>query len=589
MLVCFAVVGAGEAWADVPYDPAIKLEGLDDDKLLDSLKDISQLVALKKKVPETRAALQRRIEDDVQRLVSVMEAAGYWQAQIDDTVDADKSPAMVTVTVKPGPLFHVAKIIFQLPSGAPAELPDTLGAKSLGLAVGDPAKSSVVAAVDGKIINAYGQRGQPFARTDRHAVIDVATATMDVTYIIDPGPRARFGKVTIDGLKSLNRTVVERRIGWREGALFDTREVEKTRQSLVTSGLFSAVEIKHRDAPDPDGTIPLTFALTEAPHHSVGAGVGYNTNYRAGVRGFWEDRNLFGNAETLRLSAGVAQRQIGAAANFRRPDIWWNGLDFVSNVELLRQETDAYNSRRASAYAGFEERSYAPYVFGGGLLLEQAKLTTDEPGRDEDYLLLGLPLYARRDTTDNLLDPTKGSRASLTLTPYHSLMESGPGGKDVNFVSSRLQASLYQQLGPTDRWILAGYGAIGSIVGAGLDAIPLDKRLYAGGAGSVRGFGYQLAGPLDSYDKPTGGRSSLELGGEVRYRITETIGIVPFVDAGNVYSAVLPNSAQLFYSAGIGLRYYTAIGPVRVDVAAPLNKRSTDGPVQFYVSLGQAF
>lgn len=584
-------LGATVAAADVPYDVEIKLQGLDDDALLDTLKDNSQLIALKKKKkPETEAALQRRIDDDRTRLRDAMEAAGYWQATIEDKIDAKKKPAEVTVTVKPGPLFHFAKIAFLLPSGAPAALVDRLGAERLGLKPGDPAKSAPVAAADARIVDAYGHRGQPFARiVDRHAVIDVATATMTVTYTIDPGPAARFGKATVQGLTTLDRDVVDRRIAWHEGATFDTRQVEQTRRKLVATGLFSAVEIKHADAPDADGAVPMTIALTEAPHHSVGAGVGYNTNYRAGLRGFWEDRNLFGDAETLRLSAGVAQRQIGAAANFRRPDLWWNGVDFVANVEALRQETDAYNSRRADAYAGLEARLFEPYVFGGGVLIDGAKLTTDEPGRDEDYLLLGLPLYGRRDTTDDLLDPTKGSRLSLTVTPYHSLMNTGVGGAGANFVSSRLQGSLYRELGASNTWIVAGYGALGSIVGADLGAVPLDKRLYAGGAGSVRGFGYQLAGPLDSYDKPTGGRSSVEFGGELRYRFTETFGIVPFFDAGNVYPSAAPESLKLFYSAGIGLRYYTAIGPVRVDVATPINKRSTDAPVQFYVSLGQAF
>lgn len=591
LIVGLSCARLAAAAADVPYDVEIKLDGLDDDALLGTLKDSSQLIALKKKKkPETRAALQRRVDDDKTRLRGVMEAAGYWQATIEGKVDTETSPAKVTVTVKPGALFHLAKLVFQLPSGAPAELIDRLGAETLGLKAGDPAASAAVAAADAKIVDAYGHQGQPFARvTDRHAIIDVATATMDVTYTVDPGPAARFGRVTVDGLTTLDRDVVERHVAWHEGATFDTRLVEQTRQSLIATGLFSAVEVRLPDAPDGDGTVPMAIVLTEAPHHSVGAGVGYNTNYRAGVRGFWEDRNLLGDAESLRVSAGVAQRQIGAAANFRRPDVWWNGVDLVSNVEALRQETDAYNSRRADAYAGLEARLFQPYVFGGGVLIDGANLTTDEPGRDEDYLLLGLPLYGRRDTTDNLLDPTKGSRLSLTVTPYHSLMNAGVGGAGANFVSSRLQGSLYQQLGSTNKWIAAGYGAVGSIIGADLGAVPLDKRLYAGGAGSVRGFGYQLAGPLDSYDKPTGGRSSLEFGGELRYRFTETFGIVPFFDAGDVHSSALPESLKLFYSAGIGLRYYTAIGPVRLDIATPIYKRPTDAPVQFYISLGQAF
>jgi translocation and assembly module TamA len=326
----------------------------------------------------------------------------------------------------------------------------------------------------------------------------------------------------------------------------------------------------------------MTITLIEGAPRSIGAGASYNTNLGLGTHAFWEHRNLFGNGEDLKFSAGVAQRQLGVAATFRRPDFLKPKLDLLADAELLHETTDAYKSRRWRGYVGLEDREFAPYVVGGGLSLERAYLT--ETSRDENYLLLGTPLYVRRDTTNDLLDPTSGTRASLTVMPYQGLL-----ARDLDFVSTRVEGRAYQRLGASDRYVLAGYAAVGSVVGASLEALPADKRLYAGGAGSVRGYAYQLAGPLDSAGVPIGGRSSLELGTELRYRITPTIGIVPFVDAGNVYPSLLPQSLSLFYSVGLGLRYYTVIGPIRLDLAFPLMKRANDSAVQVYVSIGQAF
>src|SRR5262249_39376962 len=154
---------------------------------------------------------------------------------------------------------------------------------------------------------------------------------------------------------------------------------------------------------------------------SVGAGLAYNTTLGAGASVFWEHRNLFGNGENLHVAAGVAQKQMGLTATFRRPDIFARGLDYLSTAEVVKQTTDAYDSRRGRIYTGFEERALAPpWPFGGGLLFDPTILTkTDRP---ENYLLFGTPGYIRRDTSNNLLDPTTGTRSSVTVTPYHSLL-----------------------------------------------------------------------------------------------------------------------------------------------------------------------
>jgi translocation and assembly module TamA len=571
------------AAAEIAYTTDIQLNGLDNSAIATALHDASQLVALQDRPPATAAGLKRRAEDDLSRLTAVMHAEGYWMAEASYVLDLRKTPTTVAVTVSPGPLFHYGKIVFTLPSGEPAAVPDRLGPAAFGLDPDAPARSAPVEAAKEALVDAYARNGHPFATlADWRAVVDVATYKMNLTYVVEPGPPARFGAVSIDGLRRVEEPFIARRVAWRAGEPYDSRKVDATRQDLVRSGLFSAVRITHADKADPAGLVPMTIAVTEGPPRSIGAGVGYNTNLGVGARAFWEHRNLFGQGENLTVSAGVAQRQLGLATTFRRPDLMLRGQDLISSAELLREHTDAYISERVRVYAGLEERQFPPYTLGGGALLDRAHLT--DSNRNEDYLLLGAPIYLRRDTTDSLLDPTLGSRSTLTLTPYHSL-----SGRDLNFLSSRIEGRLYHRIGGSDRMVLAGYAALGSIVGADLAAIPVDKRLYAGGAGSVRGYGYQLAGPLDASGKPIGGRSSLELGVEFRYRFTESLGIAPFIEAGNVYHTSLPNSVKLFYGGGIGFRYYTLIGPIRLDLAFPFEKRPTDSPIQVYISLGQAF
>ena len=203
----------------------------------------------------------------------------------------------------------------------------------------------------------------------------------------------------------------------------------------------------------------------------------------------------------------------------------------------------------------------------------------------QHYTLIGIPAYLKHDGSDDLLNPTTGDREAVTITPY-----TDPGNSNLSFITGRVSASFYQRLGKSDRYVIAILGALGATAGISLDDMPKDKRYYVGGGGSLRGYGFQRAGPIDANDTPIGGLSSAEASLEFRYKLTETIGIVPFLDAGNVYDTSFPDlSKRVFLGAGIGARYYTGLGPLRFDIAAPLHRRSGDRPFQIYVSLGQAF
>jgi translocation and assembly module TamA len=587
LAAAFAASAAVLAAPEVKYKTEIRVQGIEGTSVSDALKAASQLVALKDKPPQSNAALRRRADDDLPRLAEVMHAQGYWLAKLSYALDTKEQPYRLTVTVEAGPLFHLASVTFRTPTGAQPPLLDTLGPGAIGLDIGAPARSAPVAAAEGRIVEAYAHNGRPFAKvTERKAVVDVAKHTMSVTFTVDPGPQVTFGPLTIEGLKRVDRDFVVRRIGWKEGRPYDGRVVEATRQDLIKTGLFAAVRIDHAAAPDKTGAVAMTVELVEGPPRSIGAGVAYNTNLGLGAQAFWEHRNLFGEGEKLRITGGVAQRQLGLAADFRKPDFFDRNQDLITDAGLLQQTTDAFKSRREQLFLGIERPLLPSLTLIAGPDFEHANVhQNEEIGlANESYSLIGFPIVLRRDTTDDLLDPTIGGRQTLTVTPYHAV--SGP---TLDFVSSRLELRHYQRLDVTGRMILAGYVALGSIVGATRDQLPADKRLYAGGAGSVRGYAYQHAGPLDPAGVPLGGASSLELGAEFRYRITDTIGVVPFVEGGNVYPTSLPDNSSLFWGAGIGLRYYTVVGPVRLDLATPFTHRPGDSPIEVYISIGQAF
>lgn len=582
-LAAFAALFAPAARADIEYET--EFTGAPED-LESDLKDAAQLVALEDKHPPTEGVLRRRADGDLDRVKSVLHSAGYYDAEASFDIDMTADPVKVTVKIEPGERYTLAKAQVTLQDGSPPPEIDGASLKDLGLTIGSPATAGPVIDAEGRLVAAYGRHGWPFARVaDRQVIVNSATKTMEVTYILDPGGLARFGSTKIAGLDWLDQHYVERRIGWTEGDLYDQKAVDTTRQTLVTSGLFGSVTVApDSKAVDPDGTVPMGVGLAERPLHSLGVGAAYDTTTGLSGTLSWEDRNIFGEAEDLNVTGQGGTTQDFLIANFRRPDFFADKLDLISNVTLQSVTDPAYDSVEQLARLGVEFHFDPTFVGDASIQAEHARLNEKVDYRV--YTLVGLPLALREDATDDLLNPTKGYRAGLKLTPYLRAL-----GSNENFVQAQLTASTYQKLSDDDTYILALSGIVGSTAGASLDAIPKDHRFFVGGGGSVRGFGFQKGGPVDQFFNPVGGLSTFVTSVELRAKVTDTIGIVPFLDGGSDYSTVLPRLQDKFYmGAGIGLRYFTAIGPIRFDIATPLNPHSQgDSPVQIYVSLGQAF
>jgi translocation and assembly module TamA len=583
-----ALVPSVAARADLNY--RTEITGAEPSDLASLLDKVSELKTLEDKPPASEEALRRRADRDLDRLADAAHSLGYWSAGFSYELDTEADPVKVTVKVEPGPLYHVGSVNVLGPNGQPLAIPSET---KLPLKPSDPARTAPVVATESTLLAALGNDGHPFAKiADRRVEIDRGEQSMDVTYTVDAGPVERFGPLAIEGLERLNPAYVEGRVRWQPGALYRASEVDETRRKLIESGLFSTVQITPTSDPEHPEEVRMTINATERLHRTVGAGLAYNTSQGPGARAFWENRNLFGNAESLRVAAEAGQQVAGLRANFRKPDFLTIDQDLLASAEIVNDTPIAYHSRRGVVLVGLERRFSPELTAGIGLQGTKANVVpqanpnpTTGVAPTQRYSLIGIPAYLKVDETDNLLNPTRGYRAQLSVTPAHTV--SGP---NLTFITNLVSGSTYWSLGQDQRAILAGKLALASLDGAALFPLPADQRIYAGGGGSIRPYGYQLAGPLDIGNKPIGGRSSLVLNLESRIKITENIGIVPFVDAGSYYETPTPQLGRtLLYGVGLGFRYYTAFGPLRVDLATPMHKRSADSPIQIYISLGQAF
>jgi translocation and assembly module TamA len=574
----------------IPYEVAF--EGGIDDALRAALVAASAARRDASRPPASTFLLERRAEADVPNLVSALHSLGYYDGTVEyavagghaGTEEAGREAARLMFRITPGERYRFAGLEVKVAgeaAGFTAPRPAELELKP-----GEPARAATVVAAQEKLVAAARDAGHPFAQGgELDAVIDRDTKTMDVTLTLQPGPRATLAEPAFTGAGGIGERFLRRRVPFAAGDPFSPAAVEGGRQALVDTNLFSTVIVNQGTELDAQGRLPVTYDVTQRKHRSIGAGIGFQTDEGPNASVFWEHRNFLGAGERLRLDAygSIIRQEISAL--FRKPDVGRRDQNLLADASIRREDTDAYESRSFGTGLGLERRFTRELTGSLGVAYRLASIT-EEDEEEETFGLLSLPVRMDWDYSNSLLDPTTGGRVFVTAAPFTDTL-----GFDINFFKSQVTATRYLELTRDPRLVLAVRSSVGSIAGADRDEIPADERFYSGGGGSVRGFGYQLAGPVDDDDNPLGGLSLFEANAELRYRITESIGIVGFLDSGTVFDAVVPDfSEDLHFGTGLGLRYVTPIGPLRLDVAVPLNPRSgVDDPYQVYISIGQAF
>ncbi|PWC85869.1 hypothetical protein TSH100_14980 [Azospirillum sp. TSH100] len=593
--------------AGITYE--VDITGVEDEALRGTLRDASTLVELKDDHPPSLIGLERRADSDRDRLQTALRSAGYYDAKLDIRIEEPAAtgtlpaggkapPVKVTVAVTPGPLYHIKTVTVRGANGS--TLPKDVTTDDLGLVAGAPAVAQKVLDAESELVGRLSKRGYAFAKaSDREVVVDHSDRTMDVAYTVDPGPLTRYGATRIEGLETVDEDLVRGRLAWKEGQVFDPAATDKARQDIAALQVFDTVRVRMADEPGPDGVTPVIVSVGERKRRFIGGGVTYSTQDGLGANAYWGHRNLFGGAEQLRVgvdvgrvagsSGGTSSKSndlpdLRFSVNFRKPDFLAVKQSLLVNFAVVNDQPPAYSRVASELTVKLERPLTDQLTVSYGLTGERGRVRTEDTTYQTSFI--GVPLGAAWNGTDNLLNPTSGQRASLQVTPWF------PVGGDTKspFTSVLLNGSTYYDLGTDGRYVAAARIGLGSILGTSLADIPPDHRFYAGGGGSVRGYGFQKAGPRDRYDDPVGGRSLFEIGAELRIKVTESIGVVPFVDAGTVYDKAYPDfSEPLRVGAGLGLRYYTDFGPLRVDVGVPLNPASGDARWQLYLSLGQAF
>ena len=596
-LILFRDLDAVHAADPVAYKVSFTPSG--DAELDGLLKLTSSLVSLEKKLPPAPFALIGRAQADAKQFVIVLHSLGYDAGSIDITIDGkalddpgllaalnaapEKPPVEVVVSAEKGPIYHLAKLDFSaLPAGF--IVPDIIKP-------GEPARAQPILAVTPAMVSALHNAGYAFASVGApYALADDHAHTLSVTYTVDPGPHVDIGPISFNGLTRTREEFLRRHLTLRTGEQFSDTALASARDSLLGLGVFSSVTPVPAKAEAPPGEVPISFHVVEQKRHAVSLGGSYATDTGFSLTSSWEDRNVFRNAETLTITGSISG--FGGSATpapgydlkgvFAKPDYYMPTQTLTLTAEALKQSLTAYDQTAllANAILSRPLTKHLTGSFGLGFITENIK----QEGTSRDYVLLQIPLALTYDSTDSLLAPTKGFRGNLSLTPTKPI--AGAGGQ---YVIIQASGSTYIPVEANARGILALRALVGTIQGAGQFQVPPDQRFYAGGTGTVRGYSYQTVGPLFPDDIPQGG-IAIDAGTiEFRQRIYKNFGIVPFVDAGQVSAQSRPFAGTLSVGAGLGARYYTSIGPIRVDFAIPLKRTAGSGAFAIYIGLGEAF
>ncbi len=567
-------------------------------------RQLSSLQAMGAHEADALTQVVVRATADRKLLEKLLRVYGYYDGEVVQTLIAPAGAHAeglgaegVRFDIQPGPRFRIGTI-------ATGDLDqtgqDAAGLRAnMGLVSGDPLDLDTIAAAKPHLETALGEAGYAFAQVPVPAIeVDHARTEGDVAIPVKNGGAYRFGAIT----SNLPRFMSGRHLAviarFKPGQTYRKSEVEDLRRAILATGLVAGVAINPRETTPPkdgqSGVAALDVVMSKAPLRTIAGEVGYDTGQGARVAASWEHRNLFPPEGALKLRSIVGTSEQLAGVTLRRSNFL--GRDRVISADLYAYNATltAYAASKVAFALSYEQLTNVlfqkPWSWSMGLELQASKeregvasgITT---GRIR-YYTAALPLRGSIDRTDDLLDPTRGHRLSLRLSPEYGQAL----GTHSTYARIQADASTYRSVGRSV--VVAGRVRLGTMPGTEIDNVAPSRRFYAGGGASIRGFGYQLVGPRNALGDPKGGRSLYEFSLEARITtplLGRALQIVPFLDAGGVEEGVTPRLNAWRYGAGLGVRYKTGFGPIRVDVGTPLNRRPGESPVGVYVALGQAF
>ncbi|MFD1914205.1 autotransporter assembly complex protein TamA [Halodurantibacterium flavum] len=571
------------------------------DNIQDQLRGASLLLERQEAGVTSPTELLAAAQSDYGRLIGVLYGEGRYSAVIQILVDGREAASIaplavpstigtIDMIVNSGPQFRFSRAEVA-PVAPDTELPE-------GFAPGARAESNLIRQAATAAVDGWREVGHAKAApAGQRIVADHEAALLDAQIAVNPGPRVRFGNLLISGERRMRPERIAAIAGFPTGEVFSPQAINRSADRLRRTAVFRSVVLTEAEQLRDGDVLDMSLAVVEELPRRLGFGAEIASNEGASLNAYWLHRNLLGGAERLRLDAGlggigadVGGRDYRLTARLDRPATFTPDTSVFVFTGVERVNERDYSADRAFISTGLSH-FFTDRITGEIAIDLRWERAEDEIG-PINLSTVALPVRGVWDDRNSTLNPTGGTYLEAAATPFAGLSDAAGNGARLRF-----DARAYRGFGEDDRFVVAGRLQGGSVIGAGVFETPRDFLFYSGGGGTVRGQPYQSLGLDSTYTGArtggtpvtirTGGRSFLGASGELRARVWRNIGLVGFADAGFI-GADSFGDGDWHAGAGLGLRYDTGIGPIRLDVAAPVQGDTGDG-VQVYIGIGQAF
>ena len=556
----------------------------------------SDLISLKEREVYTPFALGRRVEDDTITMKKILFTYGYYDSKVLVTTDKDetnKNDFIVNIKIDLGQRYKIKTLSTEYKRPLQDVKPCVLEKKEYDFEFGQEFEAENVLDTFDEIKTHLGTCGYPFAKVLSHkAIIDRDAKTVDLRLKIDQGPLVKFGITKVISKGKVPNSFIRNRSTLEEGEPYNQDKVDEYQDALSTTRLFTRAEIKREtaEADIKDGDeVPMTVSVTEGPPRTISAGVKYSTSDGIGFDASWMHKNMFGKADRFKIGGHLGQKEQSIELTYELPDFLKIDQTLELNLDFTNERNTAYRARSFGGSAVLQNELDDGWSYFYGLSYENSIVYED--GVRTRSGGIGIPLGVTLNRINDELNPTSGYKIQATITP-----EFGNFGSSQAIASSQIYGTYHHPLTEDERHVISAWSRLGLLFGADAASLPANRRLYGGGSGSVRGYGFQKLSPLNTDGKPIGGKSLFEFGIEPRFRVDKNWGGVVFIEGGTVSADSVPTfDSNLLFGAGFGVRYYTDFGPIRADVAFPFKRRkdskgnTIDSAFQLYISIGQAF
>jgi translocation and assembly module TamA len=586
VLLSTALVLAGLSGRARADQAKASVEGVTDSGLRAALE---RVIGRSKAAPASRLEARRRAQSAAEDAIVVLRSESYYGYDVEPDVVGDPPRAVLKIT--PGPRYLLQDPKVEWVGAPPAPGVATVASAAMNLKPGQPGRASDVVAAEGRIVAALQKRGYADVVTDpREVVVDHADHSVQPTFRIDAANLVVLDSIKVKTKGRTNPLWVKHLTPWKPGKVYDPNLVGELERRLLDTGVYDSVTVALApvDQVDAKGERPVIVSLADRARATVTLGASYSTYEGVGVDASYTLYNRLHRADTLSFIGAYSSIEKRLQVELSLPH--WRAPQQTLKLDAVafQDDTDAYREEDVGLRADLQKRigktSYRTFGVSVDANNNDEKELVDDQvvGVNRKFISFATLAGLTLDRSDDPLNPTRGWRVDGRLQPTIAF-----GDQTLTYVRAQTQGSAYLPIGSST--VLAGRVKLGSILGGDIPDVPAAQRLFAGGGGSVRGYGYQAVGPRFPDNTPIGGLSLAEASFEVRQNFTSQWGGVVFVDTGSVGQNQYPAFKDVSTGVGFGVRYNPGFAPIRADVAFPLNKRPGDGAFQVYLSIGQSF